>query len=346
MPNRIVLHIGFWLVYVLIHVYTNAELTNPSYWEKPFVYRAGKALMGELLVLPIKIGLTYLVLYYFIPYFDKRRTIKWLGQLVLAIFIALTLYRFSIGYIIRPLVYDTSPSADNFSIARYLWAAIDVFSILGIAVALKLFRLRQAEKERAQALEKQRLESELQFLRAQTNPHFLFNTLNNIYALARKRSEQTAPVVMKLSKILRFMLYECSASKISIHAEIQVIEDYLALEKLRYPERLQVRFQKKIASNAPPIAPLLLLPLVENAFKHGVSETRFSSYVNIELQVIQNQLNFCVRNSQEEVTSLTSDTGIGLKNICRQLELVYPQRHQLEVQNEIDFYQVQLYIQL
>lgn len=346
MPNRLILHIGFWSVYVLIHVYTNAELTNPSYLEKSFAFRAGKALMGELLVLPIKMGLTYVILYYFIPFFDKKLNIKWLVQLLVAIFMTLTLYRCSIAYVIRPLVFDTTAAADNFSIARYLWAAIDVFSIVGIAVALKLFRLRQAEKERAQALEKQRLESELQFLRSQTNPHFLFNTLNNIYALARKQSEQTASVVLKLSKILRFMLYECSTPVISIQTEIQIIEDYLALEKLRYPERLKVRFCKKIDTESAVIAPLLLLPLVENAFKHGVSETRFASYVHIDLQIKDQQLNFKVCNNQEGAAEQTSETGIGLKNIQRQLELIYPQRHQMQVQNAIDFYQVQLNVQL
>ena len=114
---------------------------------------------------------------------------------------------------------------------------------------------------------RKKLETELQFLKSQTNPHFLFNTLNNIYALARKKSDSTADAVMKLSKLLRFMLYESQKKFISITDEIQVLDDFIELEKIRYGEKLQLIFNKSIDNESHPIAPLILLPFVENAFK-------------------------------------------------------------------------------
>lgn len=350
MSNRILLHITFWLSYLVLQVYTGAELSNPSYAEKSLWFRMSKILYGELLILPIKAGMSYLVLYYFLPKFHKRLEISWLLQLIGATFIILTTYRFAIGHLVRPLVYGSIAVADNYSLARYIWGFLDVFSIVGVATAIKLFLLRQAEKEQAQALKQERLLAELQFLRSQANPHFLFNTLNNIYALARKKSEQTADVVLKLSKLLRFMLYECNVERIPISTEIKVIQDYIELEKLRYNQRLNVDLHLNIDNQEQLIAPLLLLPLVENAFKHGVSETRFDSFVKIQLDLYQEELVFVIENTKEETKDSINDSikkeGIGLPNIERQLILLYPQQHQLEIKNRTDNYAVQLKIKL
>jgi len=181
-------------------------------------------------------------------------------------------------------------------------------------------KLRQAEQQLR--IEKQ--EAELNYLRSQTNPHFLFNTLNNIYSLARDKSDLAPESILRLSKILRFMLYEASSAYIAIEQELKIINDYIALERLRYDESLRINFNCDIEEMRQAIPPLLLMPLVENAFKHGVSETRTQPFVDLHLSIKQRQLSFLIKNSSEVVSGHeTIKENIGLSNLRRQLQLLY-----------------------
>jgi len=181
-------------------------------------------------------------------------------------------------------------------------------------------KLKQAAKQLR--IEKQ--EAELNYLKSQTNPHFLFNTLNNIYSLARDKSDLAPESILRLSKILRFMLYETSGEYIAIEQELKIITDYIALEKLRYDDSLRVNFNHDIEDMKQALPPLLLIPLVENAFKHGVSETRNQPFVDIHLSVSKRQLNFVVKNSTDGTQSEGKvKENIGLSNLRRQLELLY-----------------------
>jgi two-component system, LytTR family, sensor kinase len=187
-------------------------------------------------------------------------------------------------------------------------------------------------KQSARKLRIEKQEAELNYLKSQTNPHFLFNTLNNIYSLARDKSDLAAESVLRLSKILRFMLYEAGGEYISIEQELKIISDYIELEKLRYDDSLRINFNYDIEDMKQALPPLLLIPLVENAFKHGVSETRHRPFVDIHLSVNKRQLKYQVKNSTDV---LISDRGvkenIGLSNLRRQLELLYTE-YDLSVQ--------------
>jgi LytS/YehU family sensor histidine kinase len=181
-------------------------------------------------------------------------------------------------------------------------------------------KLRQA----AQQLRIEKQEAELSFLRSQTNPHFLFNTLNNIYSLTRDKSDLAPESILRLSKMLRYMLYETSGNYVAIEQELKIITDYIELEKLRYDESLRVNFNYDIENMKQAIPPLLLIPLVENAFKHGVSETRGRPFVDIHLSVNNRQLKFVVKNSAEDAPDQkTVKENIGLSNLRRQLQLLY-----------------------
>lgn len=183
-------------------------------------------------------------------------------------------------------------------------------------------KLRQA----AQQLRIEKQTAELHYLRSQTNPHFLFNTLNNIYALSRDKSDLAPESILRLSKILRFMLYETSGEYIAIEQELKIMNDYIALEKLRYDESLRINFNHDIEDMKQAIPPLLLVPLVENAFKHGVSETRGRPFVDIHLSVRNRHLSFVVNNSTEDQPEEKGvKENIGLSNLRRQLELLYMQ---------------------
>jgi two-component system, LytTR family, sensor kinase len=180
-------------------------------------------------------------------------------------------------------------------------------------------KLSQAEQQLR--IEKQA--AELNYLRSQTNPHFLFNTLNNIYSLARDKSDRAPESILRLSKILRFMLYETGGKFIAIEQELHIIRDYVDLEKLRYDDSLRVNFNHDIEDMKQAIPPLLLMPLVENAFKHGVSETRNQPFVDIHLSVNKRVLTYIVKNSTERSAGQEVKENIGLSNLRRQLELLY-----------------------
>jgi hypothetical protein len=178
-------------------------------------------------------------------------------------------------------------------------------------------------KQTSQQLRIEKQQAELNYLKSQTNPHFLFNTLNNIYSLARDKSDLAPESIMRLSKILRYMLYEAGGPFIAIEMELKIISDYLALEQLRYDDSLHVNFNYDVEDMKQALPPLLLIPLVENAFKHGVSETRDQPFVDIHLSVNKRQLEFVVKNSTEGVPDGNVRENIGLSNLRRQLELLY-----------------------
>ena len=159
----------------------------------------------------------------------------------------------------------------------------------------------------------------------------MFNTINNLYALARVKSDRTAPVALKLAQLLRYVLYESQKPSVPLEQEIQLLRDYVALEKLRFDEdRLTVQMEVDLDDPKQHIAPLLLLPLVENAFKHGASEQRDAARISIAIALKNKVLTARIENSKPAET-LEHKPGIGLQNLRRQLELLYPERHELEV---------------
>ena len=197
------------------------------------------------------------------------------------------------------------------------------FSIIFFGVIRYTYDLRKL-KEDAQRLRMEKQEAELNYLKSQTNPHFLFNTLNNIYALAREKSDLAPESILRLSKILRFMLYDAGADYTTIEQELRIITDYIELEKLRYDETLEIRFYQDIEDHKQAIPPLLLIPLVENAFKHGISETRNRPWLEINLSLNRKLLVFTVKNSLENSGSAVPvKENIGISNLRRQLELLY-----------------------
>lgn len=343
MQKRVVLHISFWLGYLLLKTFQNVG-ADPGSFALPSL----KILFtAQLALLIVKVPMVYALFYIFNKYLAKQWNIinTVLATLILFL-VSLAAFIPVKQFIVLQGIYNLHvPLSASFNFVSILSSLLILFFVCSIALAIKLVRSNMRQKEVAQEMIKKKLETELQFLKAQTNPHFLFNTLNNIYALARKRSETTADVVMKLSKLLRFMLYESQKETIHIADEIHVLDDYIELEKIRYNERLKINFTRVIDNELQDIAPLILLPFVENAFKHGASESRFSSYIDINLQLQQGQLYFMCENSKAAETAGTDTDKIGLGNIRRQLELIYPE-HSLDITNENNYFKVLLKLNL
>ena len=191
-------------------------------------------------------------------------------------------------------------------------------------------------------LNEQKKTAELTALKHQLNPHFLFNTLNNIYALAIKKSDQTPEVIDKLSDILDYMLYRCNDTFVSLQKEIELIENYLSLEKVRYGKRVQISFEKEIQQDVK-IAPLLLLTFIENAFKHGVSQELKEAFITIRIRTEKKQIIFFLENSKSK-TKVKKNTKycIGLKNVKKQLDLLYLNNNFLDIENTKESYKVTL----
>lgn len=339
--TRIGSHVSFWLVYLML----NTVLTCIMH-RLPLPDSLPTALAGELMVLPLKLALTYFVFYFIIPLYLDRNKLVPLVALTLAAFAVVTIaYRFILADLYFPMFRPERKISVFFGQGIYL-TAFDFFITVAAATTVKMIRMHYKSREFEKQLLREKLQSELNFLRAQTNPHFLFNTLNNLYVLARKKSDLTPDAIMMLSKIMRFMLYDCRASRIRLSDESKVIQDYIELEKLRYNERLTVAYHEDIDQPGAAIAPLLLLPFVENSFKHGANSTTGDAEIRIRLQLFNNELDFFVENTAEEPAHAQGNgsDGIGLQNVQRQLDLIYPTQHKLAIERENGWYKAHLNI--
>ena len=204
----------------------------------------------------------------------------------------------------------------------------------------------QGEKRELQS---QNLQSELKFLKSQINPHFFFNTLNNLYALTLKKSDLAPEIVLRLSEMMRYMLYESNEKEVSLENEINYVINYIELEKLRQGTAFKINFDVEGDSSGQKIAPLMFIPFLENSFKHGLDNQIKSGFVNIKMRLNEASVELDIENSKPP--SLPSSLkpkksgGIGLENVKRRLKLLYPGRHDLDIIEKPNSYKVLLNIQ-
>lgn len=335
-------HLVFWIGYLAFYTILYGSF-NDEYL-KAFIE------MGA--TLPVKMAATYFMLYWLIPKFIFSK--QYLVFAFLFVPTALLfgyLDRLALHFIYMPLFFPDYDYGDYplSHIGKAIKHMIGVYTVVFAAVAIKLIKRNYQNEQLAQALNKEKMDAELKFLKAQIHPHFLFNTLNNLYALTLRNETSASEVVLKLSNLLDYMLYECNVPEVPLNKEIKQINNFIGLEKLRYGERLEVSFTSTGNTGNKKIAPLLILPFVENAFKHGVSQELESTFVSIDLSVKGDHLSLKVENSKasdNEVSKASYTKGIGLRNVQRRLDLLYPDRYDLQVFNEEDSFLVVLKLQL
>lgn len=212
---------------------------------------------------------------------------------------------------------------------------------------IKFFKYWYTEQQQKLKAEKAKVTAELELLKAQLHPHFLFNTLSNLYSLVYEKSDNAPQMLLRLSGLLSYVLYECKADEVLLSREISVIKDYVSLEKERYGERLDLSLNFSGDIEDKMIAPMLFQPFIENAFKHGTSEQLGKVWMSIDLSVKKNQLYFKILNSFDTNTSMNNAyEGIGINNVRKRLELLYPERFQLQTEKEDDIYVVTLILEL
>lgn len=326
--NRVGWHLLFWVVYFVFHGTLWGSFDN-NYVDE-FIIAAWQ--------LPVKMVATYFLLYYLLP---KHLLLKHYNSFIvvflLSAFLFAILQRMVIYFFIYPAYFpDKLSESVLLDIPITLYGLVNIYSVAAVAASIKLLKQWYYSEKVAQQLAQEKLEAELKFLKSQIHPHFLFNTLNNLYALTLKKSDTAPEIVLKLSDLLDYMLYEANVKRISLGKELKLIENYIALEKLRYGERLKIQFQKTGPTNGKQIAPMLILPFVENAFKHGISGELNKVTVSMQLETDENYINFNIENSKDPIQSKDEGgytEGIGLKNVKRRLELLYPQNHQLVIKD-------------
>lgn len=339
--KRILWHVLFWLSYIAAYTFIYGSFED-SY---------GAEFFWSITTLPFKIIVTYFTLYYIIPhYFLEKKYVMATVLTLVSIVLAGFTQRMLDNFVTYPLFHPEWVVDDPFYIPKILKTALGIYPVVAMAAFIKITKYFYSEESKSQELQQQKLQAELNFLKGQIHPHFLFNTLNNLYALTLKKSENSPEVVLKLSELLSFMLYECNSRTVPLSKELNLIENYIALEKIRYDDRLTTTYNIEGDVSKSQIPPMLLLPFVENAFKHGTSDSLDEVWVEINVEVRNQTLSLSVKNSNggdnADHDEFDYQKGIGLKNVNRRLELLYNGFYNLHVKEDTSAYSVLLEVEL
>ena len=336
------IHLIYWTIVIitwpLISFITEGEL-----WE-PIVNKLG--------YLPSQILVTYIFLYALLPILYRSQYLQFALAGIATIYVSTVLARGMKIYFYEPLTGYDSPQEsiieiltqkDPLLIQYLIW----VLMVPAFTIILVLVYQHFNQQRLLAALETRRSQSELGFLRGQLHPHFLFNTINNLYTLSVQGSDQTSDVAKRLRNILAFMFEKRDAQLIPLSEEIDLVKNYVELEKLRYGDRLDFNMEVDVPPDKYGVIPFIFLSLVENAFKHGASKDLGHPYIHITLDEDKGRLRFIIENSVavHRGTDVLGDThGIGLDNIKRQLELLYPGTHRYDVKADREKYRVEVVI--
>ncbi len=323
MTNDTKRHIIFWLAYFAFEVYIEYAWVRQDLNLLHWYQVAWITFQTEFLRLLVKIPLSYIVVRQAGALMEgKKKLLLRLFRMVAAFAAAIAGYVYLVFFVFYPKIYKVPVPANESYASWSLSGFLDLTFAVCIFFAIFQYFQYQKWKLRENELINERISAELKLIKSQTNPHFLFNTLNSLYALSRKNSQAVPAGILKLSNLLRFLLYEASENGVLLSKEISIVQDYIELEQMRWGDKVKVNFVKKLNTPDAQIIPSILLQLVENAFKHGVGESRFNSYIEIELELSGYTLHFRVRNSAEEVKP-PGEKGLGLKNLSKLIDLSY-----------------------
>jgi len=330
--KRLFLHAAFWISFILLFLLIYGPVFNNFPW----------LFLSSMVMLPFTMLVVYSINYLILPPLLHQKKYLLLGALILLILVAEP----SLPRLLVMRLSGEEITFKNFLDYNLLPFYFETGLIVFIALSIKLFKEWNREQEQKNLLEKQKLESELNALKSQLNAHFLFNTLNNLYGLAKKKSDLTAAGILMLSEMLHFVLYECSVEKYPIRKELDFIKNYIELEKLRYGKRLRIEFKEELDHAEFAIAPLLLFPFIENSFKHGASKKAKDVWIKIHIASKPHALMFAVENNKftDQDIKPGISGGVGLSNVQKRLGILYPGQHKLDIQSDDSKFSVHLTI--
>jgi two-component system, LytTR family, sensor kinase len=328
-------HILFWIVYYIFWTWFSIHSYNTSF---PL------ALLSTSLYFVAQASVGYISIYYLLPKFFFKRKYGWFALCVFALVLLGSLF-LSAG---MTTLFSQITSKFGFGLF-YLYSLITVFSSTLLFVAAKVILERVSAQKLHGKLEKEKTENELKFLKAQINPHFLFNAINSIYILIKKDPELAASTLVKFSDMLRYQLYECNFSEVPIKKEMEYLDNYIGLEKLRKGETLLIKYRSDLSTGDFLISPLLIIPFIENAFKHVSNYSEKPNFVDIDFGYQKGVFSMKIINSIDNdllMRGVNTASGIGQDNTKRRLELIYPDSHELIIVREQETYRVVLNIQI
>ncbi|MEO5583323.1 MAG: histidine kinase [Saprospiraceae bacterium] len=298
----------------------------------------------KLINLTFYIIVVYINLGYLIPRFLSQKNFMTYCLLLLTMVAIFT-------PIMVLLLYITTEEVEprEYLIMNQQWIFLLLFMIAGGSTVIKIISDWQRHQRDRKDLETQRMQSEIKFLKSQINPHFLFNTLNSLYALTLKKSDKAPEIVIKLSEMMRYMLYECNERRVPLQKEVNYIENYLAMEKLRQSWEADIVFKLEGQIADQTIAPLIFIPFLENSFKHGLNHQINEGYVHVNLKILGEKLLLSIVNSKPDQAVMSVERrngGIGLVNVRRRLSLLYPNQYKLDIQDTEKEHVVELSLDL
>jgi len=340
--HTILVHILFWLVYLLVITVLSATFYDRATFTEIFLQLS--------VSLWIDVAATYFTAYYLLPKFLlKKKYLLFSGLMLLSVVGFVLIQRAVQIYISWPLFYPESTMEREFFDFNPAYSVVNIYAVVFIVTSARLFKYWFINQNRAFELEKQKVEAELKYLKSQVHPHFLFNTLNNLYALTLDKSDLAPAVVLRLSDLLSYMLYDANERTVPLQKEIALIDNYIELETLRRGGELNIDYQKDVDQPMTPVAPLLFIPFIENSFKHGVWNDAGQPEMAVKLIIKDYHLYFEVSNTigpDPEGENVTRGDGIGLKNVQRRLEILYPENHNLTIEERNGKYIVILELEL
>jgi len=297
----------------------------------------------------ILMGLTYGVLYYFLPRYISR-TKNFIGTTILLLLFVSFLA--VINYIFLMLIFSISTRLGYFnqmpkmSFIIPVWARLILFNyptVVGFALAIKILKNWYLKQKETAQVGREIINGELQLLKAQVHPHFLFNTLNNIYSFIINDSNDATEALKKLSTLLRYIIYECDQPLVQLEKELKMIRDYIDLEKIRYGKNFNMSLQVQGNASKKMISPLLLIPFLENSFKHGASQMLTHPWINLDITILEHDLEFILSNSKPAIAGeKTISNGLGLRNVKKRLSILYKDTHALNITDDIMSFSVSL----
>ena len=331
-------HIAFWLANVIFIVLLYSGILG--FW---------RSVIHNFIWLPPRFLYTYPLILWFIPkYLLKNKYIIFSAVAILwgvggwFLNIYFRQYLFDPIQVFLKFVSVAHPVVQGSGQPGSYLVLVITATVASMIVVFKYWIKTQRQWMQA---EKDKVTAELQLLKAQVHPHFLFNTLNNIYSFSLENSPKTPGLILKLSSLLSYMLYDCKAEEVLLEKEVEIMKNYIDLEKERYGNKIEISWNIEGDIKDKYIAPLLLLPFLENAFKHGTSEQLEKPWLSVDISVSQNILKGKIANSKNEYTPATNH-GIGIQNVKKRLAFIYPDRHELKINDEGNFFVVSLFIEL
>lgn len=334
---RLLWHLLFWSAVFLVYWLTHAGYQD-RYQEEFF---------NNLYLLPARMIGTYVLIYLILPLATRKKQFVLFAGVVV-------IHAFFYGFLIYASYYIINPYPEFFDfrehtlfyIPKILTKSVSEYALPVIAASIVLLKKWYHDEMTRKKLAEEKLEAELNFLKSQVHPHFLFNTLNNLYGLTLTKSDKASDIVLKLSDLLDYMIYKSNDEFVPLTKELEIIGGYIELEKMRYSERLNLNFNITGQAVSHKIAPLILLPFIENCFKHGASKDRTNPLIEIQIEIQNDCLKLHAHNSipNKRDKEENENEGVGLKNVRRRLELIYPNQHELIIKEEENNFTVELKI--